>query len=103
LTCLAHLMLSLGSNVLQATRHIACGALRCPCITTLSNMQVADAVAVLFLLESLWRSSCWCVACRAIVAEGWNAVVWTGTAGAFPYVKGMATIVSPLHPKSRLM
>lgn len=31
---------------------------------------------------------------RAIVAEGWNAVVWSAETDDFPYLKGMSSIVS---------
>jgi len=31
---------------------------------------------------------------RAIVAEGWNAVVWSARVPAFPYLTGMGAIVS---------
>lgn len=31
---------------------------------------------------------------RAIVAEGWNAVVWSKRVPAFPHVMGMSAIVS---------
>ena len=31
---------------------------------------------------------------RAIVAEGWNAVVWSAEKDEFPYLKGMSSIVS---------